>query len=304
MSFIALSTCAVLVLHALAGLANPLSEITGTSVRRDSDELLMTPAGLFTKSNIHAVPEGATVHQTSDAVHLIASDGTILHTAPPVKTAQRSVSPRAFSSGYVAYSYWHNNNTSPISSFTTSWAVPAAPATKNGQILYIFNALEPGSFDGIFQAVLQFGSTPAGGGNYWAVASWYLIGSSIYYTVPAQVKVGQVLTGALTLNSMTTSGTTTTYKYNSVFTGIPSTSLTISTTEVFNYAYEALEIYSATTASYVPKGSTLLSNVTITTKDGLHPTLNWTAISDSTDGFKMTVINSASVNGQLEITYP
>jgi len=306
MSFRTLVLCALLALQIFSGLASPIE----TS---DTEELVRTPGGLFPKSNVHAVPEGAQVHHTGTEVHLIGSDGTIIHSAPvstrvstqPKFTGtETSVAPRALSSGYVAYSYWKNAGKSNIASFSTSWIVPPTPAKQDGQILYIFNALVPNSFDGIFQPVLQFGDTPAGGGNYWAVASWYIVGTHTYYTAPAQVKVGQNLTGVMTFKSSSTSGSTTTYLWNSIFTGIPSTSLTIGSTEIFNYAYEALEIYTATGPSDLPTGNTMMTNIDIATLDGGHPALNWTAVSDSTEGFQMNVVSSASTNGVMQITYP
>ncbi|KDR70795.1 hypothetical protein GALMADRAFT_229827 [Galerina marginata CBS 339.88] len=306
MSFRTFAICALLTLQSLRGLASPL-ETTAT------EELVKTPGGLFPKSNVHAVPEGARVHHTGTEVHLIGADGAIIHSAPvstqvstnPKFTATKtSVAPRALTSGYVAYSYWKNAGKSNIASFSTSWTVPPLPAKQDGQILYIFNALVPNSFDGIFQPVLQFGYTPAGGGNYWAVASWYLIGTHTYYTAPAQVSVGQNLTGVMKFLSSSKSGSTTTYLWNSVFTGIPSTSLTIGSDEIFNYAYEALEIYTATGPSDLPTGTTMMGNITIATVDGAHPALNWTSVSDSTEGFQMAVVSSASTNGAMRITYP
>ncbi|PPQ87889.1 hypothetical protein CVT25_001231 [Psilocybe cyanescens] len=305
MSLKILATCAILVLHALGGLSSP--------VEFETEELVTTPGGQVPKSSVHAVPEGARIHRTPTEVHLIASDGTIIHSAPVSKRVSTeskisgtttTAAPRALSSGYVAYSYWKNNATSNISSFSTTWSVPPTPAKKDGQLLYIFNALIPSSFDGIFQPVLQFGSSPAGGGNYWAVASWYLVGSNTYYTVPAQVKAAQSLTGVMTLKSATVSGNKTTFNWNSVFSGIPSTSLSISTSEVFNYAYEALEIYTASGASDLPTGKTMMTNINLATLDGVHPPLNWTSISDSTEGFEMAVLSGASTNGTMQITYP
>jgi len=279
----------------------------------------VTPAGVFPASNVHLVPDGGRVHQTSNAVHLVDADGTILHTASVSKTSPstsvhqalrlptltKSIVPRAFNSGYVAYSYWKNTNPSVISSFSTTLTVPSAPAKKDGQLLYLFNGLIPNSFDGIFQPVLQFGSSPAGGGNYWAVASWYLINSNIYFTVPNQVRSGQSITGVMTLKSTTTSGNTTTYNWNSAFAGIASSSLSISTSEIFNYAYEALEIYSVSGASDLPKGSTAMSSINIVTQDGQHPSnLNWTVVTDAVDGFKFAVVKNGSTNGEVNITYP
>ncbi|KAJ7697207.1 hypothetical protein B0H17DRAFT_1130514 [Mycena rosella] len=50
-------------------------------------------------------------------------------------------------------------------------AVPPAPATYHGQTVYLFNAING---EGVVQSVLAYGPTPAGGGELWFVASWYL----------------------------------------------------------------------------------------------------------------------------------
>ncbi|KAF8889550.1 hypothetical protein CPB84DRAFT_1749274 [Gymnopilus junonius] len=264
-----------------------------------SDELVATPAGLFPRANIHSVPEGARIHHRLNEVQLVAATVASFTLLPFVT----NISPVPIS-GYVAYSYWKNAGKSNIGSFSTSWVVPPVPKTADGQILYIFNALVPNSFDGIFQPVLQFGATPAGGGNYWAAASWYIVGSHTYYTVPAQVEAGQNITGVMTYEGTEGSGSNLEYLWEAVFTGIPSTSLYIGTSEVFNYAYEALEIYTASGPSDLPTGSTMMANINIATQDGGHPTLNWTSVVDSADGFKIAVISSASIDGSVQITYP
>lgn len=63
---------------------------------------------------------------------------------------------------------------SPISSFATTWKVPAAPTTNHQQTIFLFNSIEPASGNAILQPVLQYGPSAAGGGSYWAVASWYV----------------------------------------------------------------------------------------------------------------------------------
>merc|ERR1712228_781847 len=70
-----------------------------------------------------------------------------------------------------------------VSAFTGQWNVPSAPS-KDGQILYTFTGLQnidwvppekdPDEPFDIIQPVLQYGRTPAGGGAYWGVASWYV----------------------------------------------------------------------------------------------------------------------------------
>ena len=275
---------------------------------------MQTPAGLFPKSNVHAVPTGARVHQSPTEVQIIGSNGTVLHSVPitgsktPGAPFRRPTSTstnrrRELSSGYVGYAYWENFGSSPISFFATSWTVPPVPSNVDGQLLYWFNALVPDSDDAILQPVLQFGLSPAGGGAYYGVASWYLLNSNIYHTGLVQVEPGQGLAGYMTLTSVALSGSTPTYTWSTTFVDIPSTTLFITTTEELTLAYEALEIYNAETAADLPSGSTEFTQINIVTQDQENPSITWTALSDPADGISMSVVSSSSTNGALQVAY-
>ncbi|KAF8910635.1 hypothetical protein CPB84DRAFT_1233725 [Gymnopilus junonius] len=297
---------ALLMVHIFAGVANPI----GT---RASEDLVQTPAGLFPISNVHAVPLGARVHQTPTAVQVIAANGTVIHSAPitlnpaviPLQKPGNlsSSSRRALRSGYVVYTDWENIDPSPISFFATSWTVPPTPATYDGQLLYWFNGLVPNSYDGILQPVLQFGFSPAGGGPYYSLASWYLINSNVYHTNITPVQPGQGLAGYMTLEQTSMSGSTTTYDWQSTFVGFPATTLSATTTQVLNGAYEVLEIYTTQTTSDLPTGSTAFEHINIVTQNEQNPIILWNAVSDTSDGISMSVISSSSIDGAVKVTY-
>lgn len=248
-------------------------------------------------------------------IHIIDTDGRILHSSPAASSEQShgqllhptsALSRRSsYTDGYSAYSYWGpNSNKSAISQFSTTWTVPPVPASANGQLLYIFNALVPTSLATILQPVLQFGVSSAGGGNYWAVASWYVNGAILYYSALSQVQPGQVLTGVMTLqgNKTTTSGTT--YNYNVAFSGITSSSMTISSKDIFTYTYEALEIYTTAGPSNLPTGKTAMKSINIVNQNGQHPAVNWTAWSNTAEGFGVKVVNNTGVLGEVDLVYP
>jgi hypothetical protein len=308
MSFRTLALYALLALFGLGGLATPVTS--------NSDEFVVVPGGPVPKSNVHVVPEGATVHHTGSEVHLIAADGTIIHTATVsgkvpglAKIASPTTSPSptapaaALSTGYVAYSYWQNNAASNIASFSTSFVVPPLPAVDDAQqIIYFWNGLVPNSFDAVLQPVLQYGETPAGGGDSWAVASWWLVGSEVYCTSPAQVKPGETVTGVLTYTGNSTTGE---YEWEAVFTGVPNSPIRISTTEVLDWAYEAMEIYQATGDSELPPaGSTMMQDISIVTLDGQNPSVDWTTSAVTTEGFNAAVVSGSSTNGIVQLIYP
>lgn len=153
------------------------------------------------------------------------------------------------------------------------------------------------------QPVLQFGFSPAGGGPFYAIASWYLINNNVYHTGITQVEPGQGLAGYMTLEGTSTSGGVTTYSWSSTFVGFPATTLTTTTTENLNWAYEALEIYTTQQTSDLPAGSTQFSWINLVTQNNQNPALSWTTVSDPADGISMSVISSSSISGALSITY-
>ncbi|KDR72104.1 hypothetical protein GALMADRAFT_213538 [Galerina marginata CBS 339.88] len=305
MSFRTLAICTLLALHIFIALGGPVDS------RSSEEELVMTPGGLIPKTNIHAVPEGARVHHTKDQVQIIGADGTVLHTAPvfagtPTKLniapTTRSSAPRSLQSGYIAYAFWENPATSIINSFTTSWTVPPTPTSLNGQLLYWFNGLVPNSFDAILQPVLQFGVSPAGGGNFYAVASWFVVGSSAFHGPLTTVQPGQQLTGFMILDADDpVNSTLTVYTWSSSFRGV-SGPFDVTTTELLSFAYEALEIYTTPFATDLPAGHTAMTGINI----GIPPvaSLGWEVVSDFTDRVLMSVSSASSTNGAMQITYP
>src|ERR1035438_9024047 len=91
----------------------------------------------------------------------------------------------------------------------------------------------------IYQPVLQWGSSAAGGGNYWAVASWYADGQGgqAFYSSLVRVNPGQVLVGVMNETAQSASG----FSYNCQFTGIANTSLPIQNVQQLYWCIETLE---------------------------------------------------------------
>ncbi|KAH9483356.1 hypothetical protein JR316_0005462 [Psilocybe cubensis] len=301
-------------LTAINALAYPTStKFTKTFPRSArGDDIVNTPSGPIHSSNVHVVPHGSLIQHEASTVNVIAPNGTTIFSLPSNK-AQRglnatqprdSLARRALQSGYVELAFWGNTAPSPISTFSTLWSVPNVPENVDGQLLYIFNALEPQSFDGILQPVLQFGVSPAGGGNYWSVASWWLYGSDVFATPVTPVSVGQTLVGVMTLQSTSTSGGSTSYNYNSVFTGIPASSLSITSPEELTITFEALEIYGASGPTDLPRGRTTMRAIDIVNQDGSRPPVSWEVTADTNERFSVNVVSNATPNGQVDLFYP
>lgn len=278
-------------------LAVPVSDAT-------TPPTVLTPHGYFPASNVHRVPEGGQVKHVGNEVHVLDASGNVVHVAhndgskvrerpTPVSSA---VEPLA--TGWVAYAHWYNTGSSPISSFTTTWTVPPAPASYHGQTVFLFNSIEPASGNAILQPVLQYGPSAAGGGGYWAVASWYLVGSSVFYSSVVRTNTGAVLTGVMTLTSQSGSS----FNYVSSFTGISGTSLTATGSAQLVWATETLESYSITSINDYPAGSTVFSNINLKTTAGT-PGVSWTAVSDTADGLITTINTQGATNARITIAY-
>lgn len=258
-----------------------------------------TPHGERLAANAHEVPAGGRVQHVGDEIHLIDADGKVLHVAQNDHAKVRPTSLQSgvapLETGWVAYASWYDNG-SPIETFTTNWVVPPNPSTNHGQTIFLFNSIEPASYDAIIQPVLQWGGSAAGGGYYWAVASWYLVGSNTYYTTPVQVSVGETLDGYIYLVSGTTND------YVTEFTNVGGSALQINGGEVLVWATETLEVYGVTEISDYPSGATSFTNINIRTSAGT-PSISWSASSDTADGVICTVSVNGATNAIVTVNY-
>ena len=136
-----------------------------------------------------------------------------------------------------------------------NWQVPQNPAS-NGATVFLFNGLEPDGQAGIIQPVLQWGSSAAGGGNWWGIASWGLFPDGTYISPLEGVNAGDTINGYTavvaqngdwlqwTINA--TDETTGAWTSQGVYTG----------GYKWDWAYGAvLEAYNVTTCPDFPGGS-------------------------------------------------
>jgi hypothetical protein len=114
-----------------------------------------------------------------------------------------------------------------------------------------------------------------------------------------QVGVGQVLNGIVEL--VGASGGT--FDYNSQFTNIGGTSLTVDGGEELAWATITLEAYAVTEASDYPSGSTVFSNTNLELSTGQFPDIAWSTSSDPADGLSTTVNVDGATAAVITITY-
>jgi len=266
-------------------------------------QTVLTPHGERPIANVHEVPQGGKVQLVNDEIHLLDATGNVLHVAQndhaPIKASASSTAPKTYQTGWIAYADWTNEGSSPIESFNTTWTVPAVPSSNSDQTVFLFNSIEPASGDAILQPVLQYGPSAAGGGSYWAVASWYLVGSQTYYSNPVKTSAGAKLKGVITLTSVSGSK----YDYVTSFSNVADTTLTASGSAELVWATETLEAYAIESLKDYPSGSTVFEDINLSLKSGASPSITWSTTSDSADGITATVNTQGATNAKVTIKY-
>ena len=97
--------------------------------------------------------------------------------------------------GWVQFASWSNDSGKPITYCSGSWTVPPAPEDAGEQVVFLFLGLQAAENDGteLYQPVLQWGPSAAGGGKYWSVSCWYLYQGRLIYSPLVRVSVGEIL---------------------------------------------------------------------------------------------------------------
>jgi len=277
------------------------------------DDLVLTPGGYKDRSLVHLIEAGHTLRMEGERVKKIDVSGQVVADLGVIKQRPGSLplmpqnlsipaaAPRAaLGTGWIVYAGWTNNAGKPISFFSTTWVVPPAPATQGSQTIFLFNGIQNATM--IYQPVLQWGPSAAGGGKSWAVASWYADGQTghSFYTSLVNVSVGQTLTGVMTLTG--TSGPN--FSYGCEFKGVAGTSLPIANVQELTWCNETLEAYSLQQCSDYPNTqSTAMKNIAIRCGT-VTPNLAWTPTNRVADcGQHCIVVSNSATAGQVDLFY-
>lgn len=227
----------------------------------------------------HGALQGAQVHET---------------------IGQGRIIPFASIDGWVVYGGWTNTSGQPISRLASSWMVPPEPVNKGAQTIFLFNGIQNSTM--IYQPVLQWGPSAAGGGPRWSVASWYADGQTgvSFFSNVVDVQVGQLLTGVMTLTGQSNGK----FDYNCEFSGIANTSLPISQVEELTWANETLEVYGVSACEDYPNTSkTRFSNIVLQT-GMVTPGLAWTDNENRTDcGAHAVIVDNSATSGIVDLWY-
>ena len=185
---------------------------------------------------------------------------------------------------------------------TTTWTVPPEPSREDDQLLYLFNGLQDSPVTQILQPVLQWGRSPAGGGNSWALASWLVTAAGDAFRTQKLVEVqpGTVITGLMKLLSVHP-----TFSFwICEFVGFPDTALSVNVTGQLVMPVQTLETYTVKDCRDYPATLvTSMRNISVNTKAAALGT-GFTAVDRITDcGQHTDVVSNAAGAGQVDLYY-
>jgi hypothetical protein len=310
------------------------------ALNQDQNEMVYTPAGLMPRSQVHLIKQGYRLNiNIKDSIleevqvktnKVIESFGKINKKELIKNFGRNNISSSksqnqvlrkydkgnlykrlvpTYGSGWITYAGWTNTGTSPINYVSTSWKVPSTPLTYDQQTIFIFDGLQNNYQNGtdIIQPVLQYGVSAAGGGNYWAIANWCVVGTQAFYSPLVAVTTGTILQGIITFTGQAGGS----YNYQSTFTGYPQTTFTVNIENVEGniigqqyWVAETLEAYNIVQYSdYPPDSDVAMSAIQIET-GGNNASLSWTPYNAITDAGQHTVIvSNNSPNGEVDLYF-
>jgi hypothetical protein len=232
------------------------------AVHAAPEPMTMTPWGMRPKSCTHFVPSDALVEDDGHLAKIVYADGSV-KMLPQCHMPHRTLKDvGAPPSGWAAYAHWQAS--SPITEYNGVWPVPPIPKDVGTQTLFLFTGMQ-NSFAAvgadtvsIIQPVLQYGTSEAGGGTYWSLASWYVTstGQATYSTL-IKTTSGHTVVGNMSLASQKWTITATDSETSK------DTSLNINVHAQEMYAFVTLEVYSVSTCLEFPTGTDTFSELSI-----------------------------------------
>jgi hypothetical protein len=295
-----------------------------------ADAYVLTPGGYKPAANVHHIPPGHLVKMAGEVAELHNMQtgfvrelgatpqrqggpllpASILPRPPGVpvrldrpETAQLAGAAASFPevNGWISYTGWTNATGTPISSFTTAWTVPREPNNRGPQTVFLFNGIQNATM--IYQPVLQWGPSAAGGGQKWSVACWYADSQTghSYFSSLVDVAVGAALTGVMTM----TASAGGLCDYTAEFAGIANTSLPISQVQELTWANETLEAYQVQSRDDFPATPyTDFAAIGILIGQAAPANFQWDPRSDHPEtGSTVQVVDGSAQNGIVRIKY-
>jgi len=257
------------------------------------EEYVPTPGGYLHSSCVHNVGNNAIVTPLENGeFHVQREDET--ETMIP-KCGYPKLSDDVDGDGWQVFTQWDAGD--DLTSFNGTWTVPDAPSSYASQLLYTFTGLvntysmNSDEQEVIIQPVLQYGVSPAGGGQNWGIASWY-VGTSGLHSQLVQVNVGDTILG---LMSKPNSASQDWSIVSTDKTTTKSTSLQVKAPVAAKepWAFVTLEVYSVTDCTQYPTNPVVYVDLAVDVKDQ-SATPDWTATSFQVICNENVVVNSPS----------
>jgi len=284
-----------------------------TIFENHGDSLVQTPFGTIQQSNLIRVPQNSQVW-ISDSLFFINSNSSskVIAKANDFKYIFKSSHKARLTNkflnvelgnGLITHAYGQVLMTDPvITCYSTEWIVPNPPSQKGNQIIYIFNALT--TLNDIVQPVLQWGDSPAGGGDYWAICNWYVTrsGNAIFDTL-IKVNSGTRLHGEINVIQQSNG----LFSYRIGFKGFNSF-MRINDLPLINIPIEALEAYNIQSCNEYPADEKIkMQNINIKV-DSINPEMRWYSYDDKDNpandcGQYTNIVWESSINGQVDIHF-
>jgi len=240
-----------------------------------ADRTILTPFGAMPASCVHGVGNNAHILSVdSDQNMLVQLEDGTMKSIPPCHTNEHVIARAASRSarsndvtlpnGWAAYASW--DSPAEIVYFNGGWSVPPVPKDETVQTLFLFTGLQnafdlaanPAATVSIIQPVLQWGPSEAGGGNYWAIASWYVTssGSAVYSTL-ITVNPGDFILGNMSVSNAKWDISTIQARTNRA------TAIKVNPQATELWAFVTLEVYNVGDCGDYPNGSTVFTNLDV-----------------------------------------
>jgi len=240
------------------------------SIASPQDKYIPTPGGSRSQSCTHFVPDGYIVEDLkSHSLIRNVETGEVLKTVKkcPYPTKRISIKSPELPYGWAAYAY--SLSLGEITGYDGKWTVPGNPVdSTDSQVLFLFTGLQ-NNYDleadvtNIIQPVLQWGVSAAGGGNYWALASWYVDSmDNAYFSSLVQTTAENLITGTMDKKDSTPSSVWTIESLDT--TSNLSTTLNIATNTSEPDAFVTLEVYNVDSCQDYPTGTDLFYDLAFT----------------------------------------
>jgi hypothetical protein len=220
---------------------------------------------------------------------------------PGVDTPEGSEPVTPLGRGWIAFAHWTNEDSERVSAFRSTWTVPPEPATRSGQTIFLFLAMQD-TIPMTLLPALQWGPSAAGGGEYWSVASWYVGGTTgaVFHGELVPVNVGDELTGAISLVGRQRAHC----DYQCGFEGLPEANLPVFKVRDLSRCGEILAAYGIKQCTDYPEANAMgFRNIELMT-GFRRPALAWQPVDAVTEcGQHVVILSDANPGGQVDVHF-